>query len=584
MNLLDLMVKIGVDDQVTGKLGGMASAIGNGLGTAAKAGAAAITATSAAAVGMATAVTSAASQVAQYGDNIDKMSQKMGMSAAAYQEWDAVMQHSGTSMETMKASMKTLANAAESGNEAFERLGMTQEEIASMNQEQLFEATIAGLQNVEDTTERTYLAGQLLGRGATELGALLNTSAEDTQAMRDRVHELGGVMEDDAVKAAARFQDSLQDMETALGGLKRNMVSDFLPGMATVMDGLGDIFSGDTEGGAAVVSEGVGQIVAVLQDAAPRIAEVVTALAPTVIEAAVEIITAVAKELPSMVAELVPVIIGLAPTLFEAGLQMFVGIVEALAQSGPEIIAAMLDVAGQLAELLVQYAPQILEATGLMLLGILQGIAQAIAPAMEGMNGVVEGMLQAIGNFFSDMFTKGGELIGNVADGVAQGVSDMATAAGDAVQGAIDAVGGFFKDMWDAGANLIAGLAQGIASAPGKVIEAVTGAVDGAISEAKKLLGIASPSKVFRGIGENTMLGLEEGILGGSKGVRRAMDGIMGSLSATPSLALAGAGMGGAHVDNRTYYVGDVSYLPDSAIAAGIEGLVDELQAELRMG
>jgi hypothetical protein len=57
--------------------------------------------------------------VASYGDNIDKMSQKMGMSASAYQEWDAVMQHSGTSMETMKSSMKTLANAAETGNDAF---------------------------------------------------------------------------------------------------------------------------------------------------------------------------------------------------------------------------------------------------------------------------------------------------------------------------------------------------------------------------------------------------------------------------------------------------------------------------------
>ena len=47
------------------------------------------------------------SNVAAYGDNIDKMSQKMGMSAEAYQEWDAVMQHSGTSMEAMKSSISS---------------------------------------------------------------------------------------------------------------------------------------------------------------------------------------------------------------------------------------------------------------------------------------------------------------------------------------------------------------------------------------------------------------------------------------------------------------------------------------------
>jgi hypothetical protein len=79
----------------------------------------------------------ASGNVAQYGDQIDKMSQKMGLSAEAYQEWDAVMQHSGTSMEAMKASMKTLANAAETNSAAFGELGISQEQLASMSQEEL---------------------------------------------------------------------------------------------------------------------------------------------------------------------------------------------------------------------------------------------------------------------------------------------------------------------------------------------------------------------------------------------------------------------------------------------------------------
>ena len=112
------------------------------------------------------------------------------------------MQHCGTSIDSMQSSMKTLATAAETGNDAFEVLGLTQEQIAGMDQEQLFSATITALQQVEDDTQRTYLAGQLLGRGATELGALLNTSAEDTEAMRQAVHDLGGVMSNDAVAAA----------------------------------------------------------------------------------------------------------------------------------------------------------------------------------------------------------------------------------------------------------------------------------------------------------------------------------------------------------------------------------------------
>ena len=184
------------------------------------------------------------SGVAAYGDNIDKMSQKLGMSATAYQEWAAVMEHSGTSIDAMQSSMKTLANAVENGNEAFDRLGISQEQLAGMNNEEIFAATITALQNVDNETERTYLAGQLLGRGATELGALLNTSAEETQAMRDRVHELGGVMSDEAVKNAAAFQDTLQDLKTSIGGVSRGLLTTFLPSVTQIMDGLTTLFSG----------------------------------------------------------------------------------------------------------------------------------------------------------------------------------------------------------------------------------------------------------------------------------------------------------------------------------------------------
>ena len=118
MNLFDLFVKIGVDDQASKKISSLTSKLGGGLSKAAKVGAAAVGAVTAATGALHTAITVTAGSVASYGDNIDKMSQKMGMSAEAYQEWDAVMQHSGTSIESLQAGMKTLANAVENGNGA----------------------------------------------------------------------------------------------------------------------------------------------------------------------------------------------------------------------------------------------------------------------------------------------------------------------------------------------------------------------------------------------------------------------------------------------------------------------------------
>ena len=224
---------IGNEAESAGKSGGIK--LGNALGTGMKAAGATIAAAGAAVAGITSSFISASGAAAEYGDNIDKMSQKMGISAEAYQEWDAIMQHSGTSIEALKPSMKTLAQQAEKGSDAFQKLGISEEEVATLSQEDLFARVISGLQGMEEGTERTAITAQLLGKGATELGALLNTSAEETQAMRDRVHELGGVMSDEAVKAAAAYQDQLQDMQTAFSGLSRNLMSEFLPDMTNVM-------------------------------------------------------------------------------------------------------------------------------------------------------------------------------------------------------------------------------------------------------------------------------------------------------------------------------------------------------------
>lgn len=245
MNLFDLYAKItldksGVDSGITETQEKLLQAKKNieNVGTAAK-NAAKTFATIGAGIGAAgTAAYAFANKVAQNGDNIDKMSQKLGMSATAYQEWDHIMEHCGMSIDSLQAGMKTLASAAETGNDAFDKLGLTQEKIAGMNQEELFNATIEALQNVSSETERTYLAGQLLGRGATELGPLLNTSSEDIEAMRQNLHDMGAVMSDEAVKSGAAFQDALTNLKSAFSGASNSLGEKLIPGITSLMDHL----------------------------------------------------------------------------------------------------------------------------------------------------------------------------------------------------------------------------------------------------------------------------------------------------------------------------------------------------------
>lgn len=92
-----------------------------------------VAAIAAGATAAAATIGKAVSATVTYGDSIDKMSQKMGMSAQAYQEWDYILKRSGSSISEMQSAMRTLANAAETNNDAFARLGITQEELRQLN-------------------------------------------------------------------------------------------------------------------------------------------------------------------------------------------------------------------------------------------------------------------------------------------------------------------------------------------------------------------------------------------------------------------------------------------------------------------
>ncbi len=449
------------------------------------------------------AIASSASNAAEYGDEIDKMSQKMGLSAQAYQEWDAVMQHSGTSMATMQSGMKTLANAVESGNEAFERIGLTQEAIASMNNEDLFAATIAGLQGISNETERTYLAGQLLGRGATELGALLNTSAEETQAMRDRVHELGGVMSDEAIKNAAGFQDALQDMQTAGSSLTRNLATEFLPGISSIMGGVTDIFTG--EDGAGKITEGVDSIITGITERLPQF-----------LKMGKKIIMAIGQA-----------IIDNLPEILRAGLDVVITLAKGIGDSLPELIPAIIDVVLEIVDVLTDpdTLSSLIEAAFAIMMGLANGLIKAIPRLVEKIPEIITNLITSITQNAPMLFKGALELILAIGKGLIEAIPELLKSIPQILkallEGFIEGLGAFL----DIGVQVIEKIWEGIKSAATWLRDNVTGFFGGIVDGIKGLLGIHSPSTVFEDIGENMALGVGKGFSSSFAGIKSDING-----------------------------------------------------------
>lgn len=431
------------------------SSFGKALSTAMGIGTAAIAAATAAAASLSAEFIKGVGDVAAYGDHIDKMSQKMGISAKAYQEWDAVMQHSGTSMDAMSRGMTTLSKQAESNSDAFKKLGITEEELKSMSQEELFARTITELQNMESGTERTVLAQQLLGGSSKELGALLNTSAEDTQKMKDRVNELGGVLSDKAVKDAAAYQDSLQDMQTAITGFKNGLFADFLPALTQIMDGLTQLFIGD-ESGTQMIIDGIESIGEGIMNAMPGIVE----------------------KLESVISNLLGLIVNHLPQFLDMGFSIIGRMIDGVSKNLPSIIQTVIRVLTNMLSTLVSRLPEFL-AMGLQIIGsLISGLLQSIPDILSSIGQILGDMWDAFVNY--DWASLGKSII----DGIVQGIRNFGGQIGETLRGyASDAwknVKSFFgisspsKLMRDTVGKMIpAGIAVGIEANADSVLDAM---------------------------------------------------------------------------------------------------------------
>lgn len=236
MNVFDLAAKLTLDKSDYEKGLSEAEKEGSSFESAIKGAGKTVAKAGAAIAGVGGTLFAFANNAAGNADQIDKMSQKLGLSAKAYQEWDYVLQISGSDINSMSTGLKTLTNKfddAKNGTassiETFERLGLKMEDIQDLSREDLFKEVIFAFQNMEDSAERAALANDLFGRSGQELAPLFNTTTEETQRLIGEVNDLGGVMSDDAVKDGAAFKDSLTALKTAFTGASNELAKELMP-------------------------------------------------------------------------------------------------------------------------------------------------------------------------------------------------------------------------------------------------------------------------------------------------------------------------------------------------------------------
>lgn len=150
--------------------------------------------------------------------------------------------------------------------------------------------------------------------------------------------------------------------------------------------------------------------------------------------------------------------------------------------------------------------------------------------------------------------------ISTVVGWVSQFASNATSAASQFGSKLRDGLAAIPGTLGNIGSDIIQGLINGVTGAAGKLIDAVKGAVGDAIQGAKNLLGIHSPSRVFRKIGQYSMQGAALGVDDDADLLLQSTDNAMRGMISTAQ---------------------DIKYAPDTSSAAASVSVIEWLAANL---
>jgi hypothetical protein len=424
------------------------------------------------------------------GDEIDKMSQKIGISAESYQEWDYVLERSGASIDGLQGGMKKLstvitdaANGSESANKKLAALGLSVDDLNGKSQDEQLSIVIGKLQEMESGSERTAAASKLLGSSATDLAAVLNMTAEETAALKQEAHDYGMVMSDEAVKSSAAFEDSLTKAKGSIDGLKYSIAEQFLPDVTSAINTFSDVVAGKKgidsvfndigktvekllpkilkgvkkvgDGLSKVIKKGLPKLIKIITDSAPEILKTVSTLAleitkgmisslPELVSAilliANDLIRTITEELPNIVNAIVEVVPDLVqaltdPEMFNQLMEGSIALMMAIVDAIPVIIQALIPqiptIIDNIITILMDNIPMMLDAAVQMYMALISAIPIMIQELIPALGQIWDSIYE---NLVVPASEKLGEMWNGIKDGAAtawKGIKNVFKNAGE---------------------------------------------------------------------------------------------------------------------------------------------------------
>jgi len=210
------------------------------------------------------------------------------------------------------------------------------------------------------------------------------------------------------------------------------------------------------------------------------------------------------------------------PLLLAAGANLLITYMSGIATQAPRLVTTAVSLILTFVGAIVANMYRLVGAGVTLVVSFLAGIDQNVDRIIDAGGRLIRHILTGIGNQAEKITETGTQVVGDFLDAAATAMLNLTNKIGRVIvnflNGIEKAIRTYQPQIIQAGFGIadaiVDGMVVGFRQLGGKAVDGIKGIVTALPNAAKKLLGIHSPSRVFRDIGVNTMLGLTSGLEG----------------------------------------------------------------------
>lgn len=209
------------------------------------------------------ALISMTKEAASNADDLLTLASVTGTTTDSVQELNYMADLTDVSFDRIKDSLKETTNkmqeAATGTGDAYEAYKRLKVEITNTDgslrsAQDVFYDTIDALGEMKNKTERDALAMDLMSESAQELNPLIELGSEKMQEYAQEAHDMGYVLDRDALKSLQAVDDAYARLQNTQEGVKNQLSAEFAPYLEEFY---GDVTTMVKDGGKALKDSGI---------------------------------------------------------------------------------------------------------------------------------------------------------------------------------------------------------------------------------------------------------------------------------------------------------------------------------------